>query len=168
MSNSIKNLIQHSKNEPSLSNASTTISEDSGTTTEAVNSEKIKSVRSGSISSSKKKNETSSPSHRASPSSSPKQNSLYKLAESETKTSLNDIYISPSGEIRNAAKRASIKIQQQQQQQKQFTDLMVDSPPPPVPTSPLPSLQSENDIANKLNLNGKIYYSYAFKLHSLK
>lgn len=156
VSNSIKNLIQQSKNEPSqLQNAASDIAQ-GGVSVEQGN---IKTSRSGSVSASRKKStgETnSSPSHHrtASPSASPK-SGLYKFHENEGKNSFNEIYVSPSGEIRNAAKRASIKIQQQQQnvllQQLHYAELLENASPipPPVPTSPLPSAQSENELATE-------------------
>ena len=156
MSNTIKNLIQQSKNEPAIQNALNSY-EATGET-----NGNVKSNRSGSMPLNRKKSsEASSPSHRQSPSSSPKSAGLYKLNEAEAKTSLSDIYISPSGEMRNAAKRASIKIQQQQQQNvlMQYADLLENSKePPPIPTSPLPSLMSEQNIdlnVGNLNLNGE-------------
>lgn len=141
-SNSIKNLIQQSKNEPSLQNA---------LNAQEATAEKA-SYRSASISSTRKKSEASSPSQKMSPASSPK-SGLYKLHENETNNSLNEIYVSPSGEIRSAAKRASFKIQQQQQivlmQQLHYAELLEKASdiPPPVPTSPLPSSQSENQLS---------------------
>lgn len=149
-SNSIKNLIQQNKNEQLLQNAMNSSESDTA----------IKTNRSASVSSIRKKSssDNSSPNHRNSPSSSPKSTTLYRLHENETKNSLNDIYVSPSGEIRNAAKRASIKIQQQQQnvllQQMQYAELLQNSNsnPPPVPTSPLPSAQSEDNL-NEVNPN---------------
>ena len=148
MSNSIKNLIQQSKNEPSLQNEMNA--------TESDNTAPLKSNRSNSVSSVIRKKSSgdnnSSPTHRGSPGSSPKSTTLYKLHENETKNSLNDIYVSPSGEIRSAAKRASIKIQQQNMQ---FAELLQNSNgnPPPVPTSPLPPAHSEGDL-NEVNPNG--------------
>jgi hypothetical protein len=142
-SNSIKNLIQQSKTEPSFQNALK--AHDSSL-------EKNPVSRSSSISLNRKKsNDNPSPSNRVSPTSSPK-SSLYKLHENETKNNLSEIYVSPSGEIRNAAKRASIKIQQQQQnvllQQLQYAELLekTGDVPPPVPTSPLPASQSESHL----------------------
>lgn len=150
MSNSIKNLIQQSKNEPQLQNA--TNGSDMATPVEHGN---VKTSRSGSVSVGRKKSsDNSSPSHRnnASPTASPK-SGLYKFHENEGKNSFNEIYVSPSGEIRNAAKRASIKIQQQQQnvllQQLHYAELLenTSSVPPPIPTSPLPSANSENELS---------------------
>lgn len=163
MSNSIKNLIQQSKNEPNQLQNATSGSENVAAPVEHGN---VKTSRSGSLSVSRKKSSdtTSSPSHRnanTSPSASPK-SGLYKFHENEGKSSFNEIYVSPSGEIRNAAKRASIKIQQQQQnvllQQLHYAELLenTSSIPPPVPTSPLPSTNSENELATDVDVVDKI------------
>lgn len=147
-SNSIKNLIQLSKNEPSLQTALNA----QGESNKELNNNN-KQNRSASVSSSRKKSDASSPNNRVSPTSSPK-SGLYRLHSNE-KHSLNDIYVSPSGEIRNAAKRASIKILQQQHVQMQYAELIANSGvPPPVPTSPLPPSKSEKNILD-LNVNGK-------------
>jgi len=145
-SNTIKNLIQLGKNEPSFQtalNAQGESNKDLGN---------FKQNRSASVSSSRKKSDASSPNNRVSPTSSPK-SGLYRLHSNE-KNSLNDIYVSPSGEIRNAAKRASIKILQQQHVQMQYAELIANSgAPPPVPTSPLPPSKSEKNIFENLNIN---------------
>ena len=155
MSNSIKNLIQQSKNDPQLQ-----ANGNDGVAAGGELGQNIKTTRSGSVSAERKaaivlgrkKSSDNSPNHRAtSPSASPK-SGLYKFHESEGKNSFNEIYVSPSGEIRNAAKRASIKIQQQQQnillQQLSYADLLESASqvPPPIPTSPLPAAQSEDDL----------------------
>jgi hypothetical protein len=153
MSNTIKSLIQQNKNELNIPSS---LSKSESNNEPLVSTSK--SNRSGSVSSNRKKSETSSPTHRISPSSSPKASTgLYKLSENETKTSLNEIYISPSGEIRNAAKRASIKLQQNVLlQQKQYIELLQNNneTPPAVPTSPLPE-SSIDSMIDQVNLNGK-------------
>jgi len=147
-SNSIKNLIQQSKTEPSFQNA-----------LKAHDSSLEKDIsRSSSFLNRKKSSDTPSQSNRVSPTSSPK-SSLYKLHENETTSNFREIYVSPSGEIRNAAKRASIKIQQQQQnvllQQLQYAEILekTGDVPPPVPTTPLPLSQSEGHL-NVIKTNG--------------
>ena len=74
----------------------------------------------------------------------------------EVKSNLNEVYISPTSEIRKEAKRASVKIQQQQQlqsaeylqqerqkQQSEVEQTLINAKePPPPPKNPPPSSQS--------------------------
>ena len=70
----------------------------------------------------------------------------------EIQSNLNEVYISPTSEIRKEAKRASIKIQEKQKQELQFAlESVLDQSPPPVPINPPPPSSSSVNSFNKAN-----------------
>ncbi len=70
----------------------------------------------------------------------------------DIQSSLNEVYISPTSEIRKEAKRASIKIQEKQKQELQFAlESVLDQSPPPVPINPPPPSSSSVNSFNKAN-----------------
>ena len=152
MCNSIKNLIQQNKSEPSVQNALLN-STSNGTNVNP------KANRSASIISSKKKilesvagtSASSSPvaAHLANMkktdsiidsnsngSQSPQSGTHYfmKSSDKQHSVNINDVYVSPSAEVRSAVRLASIKVQKQQF----FETVSIENLPPPLPNSPPP------------------------------
>jgi hypothetical protein len=170
MCNSIKNLIQQNKSEPSLQNAL-----NSNQTNSKANPI-LKTNRSGSIISAKNKKNTNQDTisltanlpmtqpvssqisnlkkadsnldsnSTNSTSSSPQSNTHNFLKSNDlVKPCNNDIYVSPSAETRTAVKLAANKMQKQQTcgSLSQSENIVL---APPLPTSPLPCADSENEI----------------------
>ena len=171
MCNSIKNLIQQNKIEPSIQNAL------NSNQTNSKGNPILKTNRSGSIISAKNKKNTNQDTisltanlsmtqpvssqisnlkkadsnvdsnSTNSTSSSPQSNTHNFLKSNDlVKPCTNDIYISPSAEIRTAVKLAANKMQKQPtcgSLNSQSENIVL---PPPLPTSPLPCADSENEI----------------------
>ena len=176
--NSIKNLIQQNKNEPSIQNAlsnSNQMNTNNNNNNNSKGNPVLKSNRSGSIISNKKKANQDSPSlvtH--STSSNPISSQISGLKKTDSildsnstnssssspqsythnfmktndlvKQSVNDVYVSPSAEVRTAVKQATNKMQKQQtfESLSQSDNLQA---PPPLPTSSIPLSESEINFA---------------------
>lgn len=188
MCNSIKNLIQQNKSEPSIQNALSK-SNQTNVTANSKGNPVLKTNRSGSIISNKKKTTQDSPSqvtHSSSSNPISSQVSNLKKADSNLESNStnsgssspqsythnflksNDLVLPVAAEVKTETKLVATNKMQKQQTLESLSQCNNFQLPPPIPTSPLPLSESEINFAissKEIALRSLQIFKFCFNLY---